>query len=312
MLPDIPGTPVPGEQPLRWLIPSLTDWVLIQRHILFVFSLVAVAGLLASTAVAVCAGFLIPPEWALILWTLGVAVSVFVGLIIGVLRRPGRVSWWVTTRRLVLRVGKEVHEFPISSITAIDVDGGTEMTVTANQESHDFAPVNALSELWGAILFARAWKAPDFELGDEAQHDENVLRWAELREGFTVTRGILVLLPDFVAWIPERVVRSAGKIFGDIGARMAGEGFERVNPIPPLAQMAWLMQRTTDPTLLRRESERIADACGGWHSAPAGIATRREDKRKAVSLHIDRGDMTYSCHAMPPEFTDALLEGWGS
>ena len=268
---DVPGGLEPGEQPLRWLVPSANDWIPALRWSRGPFLLVVVGGLFLSLMCGLPLGVVFPPLGAVVVVAGGVA-SLVGGAVVLARAARNRPRWWVTTRRLVVHVGAEEHDLRIGDLTELDVSAqGDALTVAVGEDQHTVRGINALGELWGALAFARVWAPGPLELG-EVSVDENAFRWADVKDGLTVVRGVLVLRPDTVAWVPERTVRSGGRIAADLGALAVGARIHRVQAVPPLGQVAWLLMRLTEPARVDAEVERVASAWGGWCTTPGQVS----------------------------------------
>ena len=285
----------PGEQTLRFLVPSFRDHILRVRRGLVVMSVVAVPGVLIS----VCVGlFQSTMEYGAVAFSLGTLFSVLIGLGGAVVSWPSRVRWWVTTRRLIVGVGRDVRVIELDDISDIQVDGYLGLLrLMAGGQSVVFGPVNGLSELWGALLFARAWRAPDITLREHSQHGGDFLRWAGMGDGRAERRGIMVLLPDTVTWIPQDGGHSTSFLY-------------RRSAIPPLERFGFLMDRSVEHSMLETESDRVARSWGGWQVAPAAVSVRRESVSKTVTLHVEYGGERVRVRRLEPEFCDAILALW--
>jgi hypothetical protein len=305
-----PGTPIAGEHTLRWLDPSkLVAFNKMLQHLKRTTALVTAACWVALAVMAALVNLAMPGTGVL-LGLLAVVPSVVVGIGVAIWRRPRSIRWWVTTRRLLVRVGNEMHEMPIRSITKLEADASSdEISVTTSAGTQTFGPVQALSELWGAVGFARAWDAPDFEV-NEGSGDTTSIWWAVVADGLTTTRGVMAIRPHAITWLPEQVTRTGGRIAADLGALMVGARVHRIAPVPPLERFSYLLQHASDPAVLDTQLIRAAQGWGGWSRNPASVDWRIEGEGEGVSVVVDHDGSTYTAQRVPREVAESMARSW--
>jgi len=297
---------VRGEQLLRFLLPSGWNLVPMMRRSVVHVAVMGGGGTALTGLMALAAGTAAPIlGMVVLLLGLGLVAALTVGVVIW--RRPRPIRWWVTTRRLVVHVGKEVHEIDLDAIESVDASVALdELVVTVDDQEWCFGPVNALGELWGAIRFGQAWNAPHIEVGEVQVHGANAFRWAETREGLTRIRGVLSLRPDHVVWLPESVIASGSRALGELAGLTVGAKLLRVTALPPLERFATLMCFATDPELLDRETRRVVAATGGWFAPLGDITWSFED----TTLVVEYEGCQYRSARVPDVDRAALEKSW--
>jgi hypothetical protein len=308
--PSPPGTRIDGEHTLRWLVPSgLAQINLVGRHLLLYVSLLG-GPLWALMALPCVLLAWFSPAAGLALGMFAAVPALTIGFLVGLWRRPRPVLWWVTTRRLVVRKGSEVREVLVFDITGLDADVQLDkLTVTSSEGSWSVGPVQALPELWGAVAFAHAWDAPDFEVFPKLQ-GSGTLWWGQVRKGLTTTRGLLALRPGQISWIPDQVTQSGARMAADLAAALMRTRIRRAAPVPPLDTFGWLVQRAKDPNLIDVEVGRVVQQWGGWTVDPAKATWRIAGDGHVVSMVVEHDGSTYSAAGLPRDVAVSVSQGW--
>jgi hypothetical protein len=303
-----PGGLRPGEQVLRFLVPSGWDAVPALRRTLFHLILIGGGGTLLSVCAGVLGGML-HNLLGLFLGLAGFGLSFVLAIGISIWRRPKATRWWVTTRRLIVKVGEELQEFELDALESVQASASLdELQLEVGGESITVGPVNFLGELWGAVLFGRAWNAPPIELSDTVQTDDNSFRWAFEHATLKKTRGLLSMRPDRIAWLPEQVLMTGSRAALQLVALVSDTNIRRVDALPPLERFAGLLRFGTDPELFDRECERAARAWGGWALPPNEVDWSFAPDG---TLTVEREGRRIVCSKLPADDVASLKGLWG-
>lgn len=295
---------------LRYLVPGATGPIVAISASSWTFMRVVALGGVA-TAAAGCLGLLAGPGVGVALTCAGLLLSLAAAAIHTVrrFRMPGR--WVVTTRRVVFTRGAHVAEVRLAALTGVDAASDVaSLTLSTAGGEHVLEPVEALGELWGAVHVARAWSVGHLDVDTGVTVHPMAAWWATAKAGLTVIRGVLVLRPGYVAWVPEQVTRSGAGMATGLAMLLAGAKLRQVTALPPLDRIINLLQSLRNPDEFDGHLADLIDRWDGWRRPITAVdwSVTPTASGPLVTVRVD--GMTYAAPTVTHVDWPAIEAAW--